>query len=84
MTSWASSIVQEKVSTAEIRSMPLQTRKYQTECHARVRLRGLRNQDWVKAGKAPMTLLVIDLVWTEARNAEERSSYCLDGHKDKS
>lgn len=81
MISWASSIVQEKVSTAEIRSMPLQTRKYQSECHARVRLRGLRGQDWGRAGKAPVTLLGIDLLWTEARNAEERSSYCLDGHK---
>lgn len=84
LISWASSIVQEKVSTAEIRSMPLQTRKYQTECHARVRLRGLRSRGWVKAGKAPVTLLGIDLVWTEARNADEKSSYCLDGHKDKS
>lgn len=64
--------------------MPLQTRKYQSECHARVWFRGLRGQDWVRAGKAPVTLLGSHLLWTEARNARERSSYCLDGHKDNS
>lgn len=53
----------EKASTAEIRSMPVQTRKYQSECHARVWLRGLRGQDCVRAGKAPVTLLRSSLVW---------------------
>lgn len=64
--------------------MPLQTRKYQSECHARVWLRGLRGQDRGRAGKVPVTLLGSDLVWTEAKHARESSSYCLDGHKDNS
>lgn len=52
--------------------MPVQIRKYQSECHARVWLRDLRGQDCVRAEKAPLTLLWSSLVWTEARNAEER------------
>lgn len=62
---------------AKIRSMPVQTRKYQSECHTRVRLRALRGQGWMRAEKAPVTLLRGSLVWTEARNAEERKQVRL-------
>lgn len=62
---------------AKIRSMPVQTRKYQSECHARVRPRGLKGQGWMRAEKAPVTLLRGSLVWTEARNAEKRKQVRL-------
>lgn len=42
---------------AKIRFLPVQTRKYQSECHTRVRLRGLRGQGLMRAEKVPVTLL---------------------------
>lgn len=66
---------QEKFSTASRTSLPVQTRKYQNECHDRVWLRGQRGQALARAGEAlGVTLPEKDPVWTEARNARQRAS----------
>lgn len=54
--------------------MPVQTRKYQNECHDRVWPRGQRGQALERAGEdLVVTLPERDPLWTEARNAGGRA-----------